>query len=110
MPTGLNEIIRMYIEQVKISLGKDFDNAVLYGSCARNEYTKDSDVDIAIFTEVPASDFYKLADKISESTFEFSVKHDIMLSPVFVNVDEYRRMLKVLPYYQNIHKEGIAIG
>ncbi len=110
MPKGLDGIIHMYIEQIKRSLGKDFDNAVLYGSCARNEYTQDSDVDIAIFTDVPASDFYKLVDKIAETTFEFSVEHSIMLSPVFVNAEEYRRMLNVMPYYQSIQKEGIAIG
>ena len=110
MPKGLDDVIRMYVEQIKRSLGKDFGNAVLYGSCARNEYTKDSDVDIAIFTDVPASEFYKLVNKIAEITFEFSVEHDLMLSPVFVNSDDYRRMLDVMPYYQSIQKEGIAIG
>lgn len=110
MLVGLDKIVQQYVEQIKLSLGEAFHKAILYGSCARNEYSDESDVDIAIFTDTPSSEFYKLVEKISEDTFEFSVKYDVMLSPVFVNEGEYQRMLSVLPYYQSIQKEGIAVG
>jgi predicted nucleotidyltransferase len=110
MSAKLNEILQLYIVQVKENLGTDFDDAILYGSCARNEDTDDSDIDIAIFTDVIATDFYKLVDKIAEITFEFNVKYDVLLSPVFVNRNDYQRMVKILPYYQSIQKEGIKIG
>ena len=108
----LNSVIENYIREVKQLLGEDFLRACVYGSYARGEYSdaNESDIDIAIFTNRPANEFYRLLDQISEATFEYNVKHDIMLSPVFQNENDFNRMLKVLPYFQSIQREGIAVG
>ena len=108
----LDYVINNYIAEVKQLLGGDFLRACVYGSYARGEYSSadESDIDIAIFTNRPANEFYCLIEQISESTFEYNVKYDIMLSPVFQNENDFNRMLKVLPYYQNIQREGIAVG
>ena len=108
----LDYVINNYIAEVKQLLGGDFLRACVYGSYARGEYSSadESDIDIAIFTNRPANEFYCLIEQISEATFEYNVKYDIMLSPVFQNENDFNRMLKVLPYYQNIQREGIAIG
>ena len=104
----LGFVINNYIAEVKQLLGEDF----LRGSYARGEYSdvEESDIDIAIFTNRPANEFYCLINQISEATFEYNVKYGIMLSPVFQNENDFKRMLKVLPYYQNIQREGIAVG
>lgn len=108
----LNDVIQSYITEVKQLLGKDFLRAYIYGSYARGEYSDDneSDLDIAIFTNRSANEFYLLLNQISEITFEFNVKYHVMLSPVFQNEQDFHRMIKVLPYFQNIQKEGVAIG
>lgn len=107
---NLNAIIKEYVAEVKGLLGRDFLWACVYGSYARGEYGEESDIDIAIFTDRVSSEFYLLINKISEITFEYNVKYDIILSPVFQNEREYRRMLKAVPYFQSIQREGIAIG
>ena len=38
-------------EMVKAVMGKDLVKVVLYGSCARGNYTQDSDIDIALITD-----------------------------------------------------------
>lgn len=106
----VKNIIGHYIEEIKAVLGKDFREAVIYGSFARGEMQEESDIDIAIFTERKAQDFYILINKISELTFEYNVRYEIILSPVFQNIDDYRRMLHVVPYYQNIQREGVPVG
>ena len=108
----LSSVINNYIIDVKQLLGTDFLRAYVYGSYARGEYSdaKESDIDIAIFTNRPANEFYCLIEKISEATFEYNVKHAIRLSPVFQNESDFNRMLNVLPYYQSIQREGIAVG
>ncbi|MDD6182167.1 MAG: nucleotidyltransferase domain-containing protein [Lachnospiraceae bacterium] len=105
-----NEIISEYVTEIKRVLNKDFEKAVLYGSYARNEEDENSDIDIAIFTNRRAEEFYILIEKISELTFEYSVQYDLILSPVFQNIKDFEKWKKVLPYYQNIQKEGIAIA
>lgn len=105
-----DEIILQYVAEVKKVLKKDFERAVLYGSYARNEESEDSDIDIAIFTKRKTEEFYVLIERISEITFEYNVQYNVILSPVFQNVEDFEKWKKVLPYYQNIQKEGINIG
>lgn len=107
---NMDKIIKMYVDDVRACLGTDFHRACVYGSYARGEYGEDSDIDIAIFTDRKSADFYLLINLISELTFEYNVKYDIILSPVFQNEQEYERMLKAVPYYQSIQREGIAVG
>lgn len=106
---ALRRVISSYIRDVKHILGSDFVSAWVYGSYARGEYGIESDIDIAIFTNVTPDKFYILIDKISEVTFEYNVEHDIILSPVFQNVGQYNRYVDVLPYYQNIRREGVLV-
>lgn len=106
----LDSIINEYISKIKKILGADLKRAVIYGSYARGEYEEESDIDIALFTLKKPEEFYLLINKISELTFEYNVKYDIILSTVFQNIIDYNRMLRVVPYYQSIQKEGILIG
>ena len=106
----MDKVINAYIKEVKDSLGEDFQRAYIYGSYARNEYKEESDIDIAIFTNKPSREFYLLINQIAEITFEYNVRYGIILSPVFQNKAEFQRMLKAVPYFQSIQKEGIAVG
>ena len=108
----LDYVLNNFVVQVQELFGDNLKDVILYGSYARGEYSDsdESDIDIAIFTECPANEFYRLLDQISEATFEYNVKYDIMLSPVFQNDKDFNRMLKVLPYFQSIQREGIAVG
>lgn len=105
----LNSIIHDYVSEIRYILGDDYKKAVVYGSYARGEYQEESDIDIAIFTPRKAQDFYLLINEISEITFEYNVKYDVMLSPVFQNINDFYRMLKAVPYFQSIEREGIAV-
>ena len=107
---GMDRIISEYIKKVKEILADDFERAVVYGSYARGEYNSESDVDIAIFTSRKAEEFYLLINQIAEITFEYGVQYDIIFSPVFQNTADFQRMLKVMPYFQNIQREGIVVG
>jgi len=40
----------------------------------------------------------------------YNLQYDIWISPVFQNVDLFKKREHGVPYYQNIEKEGIALG
>lgn len=105
----MDAILKAYISDLKQILGDDCIKVVIYGSYVRGDYGVDSDIDIAIFTHSPSEFFYLLINRISEITFEYDVKYDIILSPIFQNIDNFNRMLKAVPYYQSIEREGITI-
>lgn len=108
--TKVDTVLKLYVNELKNILGKDFEGAVIYGSYARGDYSEESDIDIAVFTTRQTKDFYLLINSISEITFEYNVKYDVILSPVFQNIMDFNRMINVVPYYQNIQKEGVFIG
>lgn len=110
MLSELKDVIMKYLNSIRKNLGSDYIYAVVYGSLARNEADSESDIDIAIFTDVLPEEFYKLVDKIAETTFEFSVMYDVILSPVFINQNQYNRMLNVMPFYQSIQRDGVIFG
>lgn len=49
MPKNVNKEIQAFVNQVKEILGKRLKKVILYGSYARGDYNKQSDVDIMIF-------------------------------------------------------------
>ncbi len=112
---------KMYDTMLKWKSGRNGDTALLIQGArrigkstiaeefARNEYKKDSDIDIAIFTSREPQEFYLLINEISEVTFEYSVKYDVILSPVFQNTNNFKRMIKAVPYFQSIQREGMAV-
>lgn len=107
---NFNVIIRSYVDDLKNILGNDLSYVMLYGSYVRGEYKEESDIDIALFTDRKPEEFYILVNNIAEITFEYNVKYDIILSPVFQNIEIYNKMINVVPYYQSIQREGVLVG
>ncbi len=105
---NLTSVVQNYLHEIREILGNDYIKGVVYGSFARGEYSEESDIDIAIFTNRNPEDLYVLRSEIADITFEYDMKYDIILSPVFHNVALFNRMLGVMPYYQSIQKEGIC--
>lgn len=106
----VTNLAHKYVYEVKNILTEDFLSAVLYGSYARGDFNNDSDVDIAIFTNCSPKEYYQLFEQIAELTFEFNAKYDVLISPIFLNIHVYQENLSILPFYQNIEKEGIKVG
>lgn len=107
---ALIAIMNDYVSDVSKILGHDFSGAKIYGSTVRGEYNEDSDIDIAIFTDALPEKYFSLAEKIADITLDYNIRYEIIISPVFQNNANFKKFLPVLPYYQNIQKEGLAVG
>ena len=80
---------------------------ILYGSVARNEATSESDVDIAIVIR-------KDMDEETKNRFicwaaYMDISYDRVFSIVDIKEDNIKKWGKVLPFYQNVQKEGIIL-
>ena len=51
MPNNIDNVIKKFIEQLSILLGNRLKKAILYGSYARGDYDKNSDIDIMVLTD-----------------------------------------------------------
>lgn len=80
---------------------------ILYGSVARNEATDESDIDVAIIVK------NQVDGDIKRQLVSWAADMDIRYERVFsiVDIQESNMMKwgKILPFYQNIRKEGIVL-
>lgn len=109
MPNNVNEEIQKFINEVKKILGDRLKKVILYGSYARGDYNKKSDVDIMILTDLSFEEIEEYRDKISDAAFEIELQTGIILSPVVKNIEKYNTRRKFVPFYKNVEKEGVVL-
>lgn len=102
----LDKMVEVY---QKIYAGELVD-VFLYGSYARGDNTKDSDIDLVAIVRGNRMEVQKPLDKIWDASSELGLEYDIVVSPKVIPYDEFMEYKEVLPYYRNIAKEGVKLG
>ena len=112
LPLNINNIIEEFICGVKKILGNRLKKIILYGSYARGDYNKSSDIYIMILTNLSEDEMYEYFVKISDMAYDIEEENnfDIMLSPLVKNIDKFNYWLEALPFYMNIQKEGVVLS
>lgn len=112
IPKKINNILEEFIEGAKNILGNRMKKIILYGSYARGDYKKDSDIDIMILTDLNDEEISEYRDKIWEfaQNIEFDNNFDISLSPLIKNIDKFNYWLEALPFYINVQNEGVVLS
>ena len=86
---------------------RKISDAWLYGSYARGDFDEDSDVDILLTVDVEPEALPSYRKAVCHVCSDLGLKHDILVSPAVEPLGQFRRFQNVLPYYQNVVKEGI---
>ena len=87
-------------------LGHDLKEAYLYGSYARGDYHPESDIDIMLTVDLPAEMIPSHRRAVARVTSDLSLKHDITVSVTLKPLAQFVQYADVLPYYQNVIREG----
>lgn len=77
---------------------------ILYGSVARNENTDESDIDIAIIIRNEMDDATK--ERFIRWSAELDLRYDRVFSIIDIQEENMEKWGNVLPFYQNVQKEG----
>lgn len=93
-------------EMVKTVMGKDLIKVVLYGSCARGDYTQDSDIDIALITACDRLEAKKYNDKIADISTRLAMKYFAVVNFVCLPYSEFIKKKSWYSYFRNIDSEG----
>ena len=109
MPRNVDNEIQKFVEEVQQLLGERLKKIILYGSYARGDYNKNSDVDIMVLTDLSFEEIEEYRDKISDIAYDIELDTGIILSPIIKNIDKYNVRIKFIPFYKNIQKEGIVL-
>lgn len=95
------------VNGLRVILGKNIQQIILYGSAARMEETAESDIDIAIilnhgFDEKTRQEFIAWAA-------EMDLKYEKVFSIIDIEKENMDKWGNVLPLYKNIRREGIVL-
>ena len=73
----------------------------------RGDFHEESDIDILLTVEQPQSVISHHRSDIAELSSDLSLEHDITVSISVKPAEQFERLMNVLPFYQNVVREGI---
>ncbi|MCM1087591.1 MAG: nucleotidyltransferase domain-containing protein [Muribaculaceae bacterium] len=106
---NVQDIILEFARLTKEILGNRLTKIILYGSFARGDYTENSDIDIMILTTFSDKEIENVETEIFDLAFEFQMKYSVDISVVLKNEKQFSYWLGVLPFYDNVQREGIVV-
>jgi len=105
----ITTIMNELIEQTIPIFGNKLKKIVLYGSYARSDFDEESDIDVMFLVDKEDEELRKDVDKIIGLETEIGMQYDVLISPLLQSYAKYMKYLPVIPFYQNIEKEGVVI-
>ena len=112
IPNNIKKVIEEFTEKTTQLIGNHLKKIILYGSYARGDFNKNSDIDIMILTDFTDKEIVEYRSKIAYIAYdiEYDNDFDITISPLVKNVDKYNERINVIPFYINVQEEGVIIS
>ena len=110
MPKKVDNVLEIFIKKLSKLLGKRLKKIILFGSYARGDYEKNSDIDLMILTDLDDEELKKYRMKIREIACDIEIDNDVVISPLLRNISKYNERIDVIPFYMNVNKEGVVLN
>lgn len=107
--TDINIITAEIVDETKRLLKEKIYKIMLYGSYARGDFDNESDIDIIIILNCTKDKVSGYRKQISRVASRVGLKNDIEISLLLRDKDTFEQGQKVIPFYKNIQKEGVAL-
>ena len=105
----LNIILKEMVQAYQAVYGTDIVKIVLYGSYARGDYQKDSDIDIVAIVQGDREKLQQALKSVWDISSDLELEYGTIVSPTVIPFAEYEKYKTDLPYYRNIENEGVEI-
>lgn len=105
----LDIVLHELSNELREVLGKELDKVILYGSYARGDNRSDSDVDVIALVKLDEEQLQFVRRKLNVICSRIGLKYDLLLSLVVKNEKKFYKDMDILPFYQNIVKEGVVV-
>ena len=100
-------LLKTIYEKAKTVFGDKLKDVYLYGSYARGDYNENSDIDFLITVDADNDEISSCRNRISKISSRLSLEYDLTFSVTVKPLEQFNRYSSILPYYQNVLKEGI---
>lgn len=100
---------RVFTERASKILKEHIKKIIMYGSCARGDYDSDSDIDIAIITDMDRKTVKKYDSDLMDAVTDIAMNSDAVVEYICLPVEEYNDKKGWYGYFKNIEAEGRVI-
>jgi len=105
----ISVVTQKVLHAVKDTLGDKLDKVILFGSYARGDFDNDSDVDIFVLADVLPEETNKWSNRLDDRVADLWFDYDLLVCIHLTSKLKFDRYFQVLPYYQNVIREGIEL-
>lgn len=105
----MQEIANKYTIEAKRLYGSSLKAMVLYGSCAREDYDNESDIDLLVLLDLTPNKVSEARSKMRLMADNLDLQYDVVVSAVFQSYDIYNKYNEVSGCYKNVDKDGLII-
>lgn len=106
----LSEILEIISAESKTVFGEKLHSVILFGSYARGDYEEESDIDVLVLADLSPKELSKYRSHIDSLCGELLIKYGVVVSVIEKDLVSYNKYSNVLPFYQNIQREGVKIA
>ncbi len=97
--------LREFVDYLRAQHGERVTFVALFGSKARGDSTRDSDVDVLV---ILAQEDRQLRREIVTQAARISLKYDVLLSPRVIGAERWEEM-RGFSLYRNVQREAIPL-
>lgn len=109
IPEDIQAHLKEYVEKVKAIYQDNLYQIILYGSYAKGNYGRDSDIDIMILLNMDEESTIEHRHDTSHISFDFQVDYDLEIKPIVHSKDTLLKWKNVHPFYKNVFTEGVKL-
>ena len=109
MPGRINDVLNEFEKELRELLGTVLVKVILFGSYARGDYNKESDIDVMVLINVPSEQVSHYADRVYDIAYDIEQIYDIELNPCIQSADIYDYWKCVHPFFMTIEREGVVV-
>lgn len=106
----IHEELMEFLHKIRKLFGNSLQKVIVYGSYARGDYHKDSDVDIMVLTNLSDDEIKKVENDVYDIAFDILMDYGTNFSVIVKNDEHFIYWLEELPFYKNISNEGVVIS
>lgn len=105
----LNLILQTMVQAYQAVYGANVVKIILYGSYARGDYQKESDIDIVAIVQGDREKLQQGLKSVWDVSSDLELEYGTIVSPTVIPFAEYEQYKNDLPYYRNIEHEGVEV-
>ena len=101
------QLVKKLKENLEKRLPGQIARVVLFGSCARGEQRRDSDIDVLVIHKGGLT--AQLKDAIYDECYEINLQYEVLIDVSMLCEAELTSLRGRQPYVQNALTEGLAV-